>query len=56
LVDFKLQENNYQDLCIHGLISKLEFKLPYGRYRIRAIVREDNQKKIGSIAKAIEIP
>jgi VWFA-related protein len=56
LIDFKLQENNYKDLHMQGLSSKLEFKLPQGRYNIKAVVREENEKKIGSTAKIVEIP
>jgi VWFA-related protein len=56
LVDFRLHENNYADLFTRGLSSRIEFKLPYGRYKIKAVVREENQKKMGSISKVIEIP
>lgn len=56
LVDFRLHENNYADLFTRGLSSRIEFKLPYGRYKIKAVVREENQKKMGSVSKVIEIP
>ncbi len=38
------------------LISRVELKLPVGRYKIKAIIREANQGKIGSATKSVEIP
>jgi VWFA-related protein len=55
-IDFKLSEPNYDVLLSHGLNSKVEFKLPLGRYKIKAVVREGAQGKMGSVTKAIEIP
>jgi VWFA-related protein len=55
-VDFRLTDENYSSLIRRGLTSKIEFKLPLGRYKIKAIVREAFQGKMGSVTKAIEIP
>jgi VWFA-related protein len=55
-IDFQLLENNYTDLLRHGLTSRVELKLPIGRYRIKAVVRENSQGKMGSIAEPVEIP
>jgi len=55
-VDFRLTDTSYASILDSGITSKLEFKLPIGRYRIRAIVREASQGKMGSLTKAIEIP
>jgi hypothetical protein len=55
-VDFQLLESSYADLLNQGIDSKCEFKLAQGRYTIKSIVREDNQGKLGSISKTIEIP
>jgi hypothetical protein len=55
-VDFQLLESSYADLRQHGLTSRVELKLPIGRYIIKAVVRENRQGKMGSITQAVEIP
>jgi len=55
-IDFQLLENSYAELLQRGLTSGVELKLPIGRYKIKAVVRENNQGKMGSITKSIEIP
>ncbi len=55
-IDFQLQESSYAGLREHGLKSRVELKLPIGRYKIKAVVRENAQGKMGSIAKSVEIP
>jgi VWFA-related protein len=55
-IDFRLMENSYASLRQHGLTSRVQLKLTMGRYKIKAVVREENQGKIGSITKAVEIP
>ena len=55
-IDFKLTDASYALLLDQGLNSKVEFKLPMGTYKIKAVVREGAQGKMGSATKAIEIP
>ncbi len=55
-IDFKLLERSYSDLRRRGLSSRVELKLPLGRYRIKAVVRESVQGKMGSLSKTVEIP
>jgi len=55
-IDFQLLESSYTDLREHGLTSRVELKLPIGRYIIKAVVRENSQGKMGSIVKSVEIP
>ncbi len=55
-IDFRLLEDSYAGLRDRGLTSRVEFKLPIGRYKVKAIVRESTQGKMGSITKAVEIP
>jgi hypothetical protein len=55
-IDFQLLENSYAELLNRGLKSGIELKLPRGRYKIKAVVREESQGKMGSITKAVEIP
>jgi VWFA-related protein len=52
-LDFQLLENNYSGLCDKGLKSRVEFKLPAGSYKIKAVIREGHQGKMGSITKTI---
>ena len=55
-IDFQLLESSYTDLRDRGLTSRVELKLPLGRYKIKAVVRESVQGKMGSVAKSVEIP
>jgi VWFA-related protein len=55
-IDFKLTDATYVGLLDHGFLSKVEFKLPLGRYKIKAVVREAAQGKMGSVTQVIEIP
>jgi len=55
-IDFQLQENSYAALRERGLTSRVELKLPVGRYKVKAVVRESVQGKMGSITKSVEIP
>jgi VWFA-related protein len=55
-IDLKLQESSYAEVLKQGLSSRVELKLPFGRYKVKAVVRESVQGKIGSLSKAIEVP
>jgi hypothetical protein len=55
-IEFRLLEESYAGLRDRGLISRVELKLPLGRYKIKAVVRENNQGKMGSVTKSVEIP
>lgn len=55
-IEFRLLEESYADLRNRGLTSRVELKLPVGRYKIKAIVREANQGKMGSTTKSVAIP
>jgi VWFA-related protein len=55
-IDFKLTEASYTRLLDNGFTARIEFQLPLGRYKIKAVVREGAQGKMGSITKGIEIP
>ncbi len=56
VIDFRLQANSYANLLQRGLRSRVELKLPVGRYKVKAVVREDVQGKMGSVTKSVEIP
>ncbi len=55
-IDFRLTDASYANILAYGLTSRVEFKLPMGRYRIKAVVREGAEGKMGSVTKAVEIP
>jgi VWFA-related protein len=55
-IDFQLMESSYAGLRERGLTSRVELKLPVGRYKIKAVVRESAQGKMGSVTKSVEIP
>jgi VWFA-related protein len=55
-VDLKLLDSSFADVLRHGLSSRVELKLPFGRYTIKTVVRESVQGKMGSLTKGIEVP
>jgi VWFA-related protein len=55
-IDLNLTRPSYDALLNRGFTSKMDVKVPPGRYRIRAVVREGTQTKMGSINKMIEVP
>ena len=55
-LNFSLTDPSYASLFDSGVTTKIELKLPIGRYKIRAVVREASQGEMGSLTKAIEIP
>ena len=56
VLDFQLLESSYAGLRERGLISRVELKLTMGLYKIKAVVRENAQGKMGSMTKSVEIP
>jgi VWFA-related protein len=55
-IDFKLTDSSYENLLGKGLSASVELRLTPGHYKIKAVVREGVQGKMGSLTKAIEIP
>jgi VWFA-related protein len=55
-IDFQLLESSYASLLERGLTSRVELKLPPGVYKVKAVVRENAQGKMGSTTKSVEIP
>jgi len=55
-IDLNLTSPSYNALLNHGFTSKMDVKVPPGRYRIRAVVREGMHTKMGSVNKMIEVP
>jgi hypothetical protein len=55
-IDFRLTEASYANILTYGINSKVEFKLPMGRYKIKAVVRDGAEGKMGSASRIVEIP
>jgi VWFA-related protein len=55
-IDFKLTEASYTNILAYGVTSRVEFKLPMGRYKIKAVVREGASGKMGSTTSVLAIP
>lgn len=55
-LELKLTETSYRSFKSHGFSSKAQFKLPPGHYKIKVVVRESVQSKMGSVSKEIHIP
>lgn len=55
-VELNLSESSYRTMLHHGFTSKTDVELPAGQYRIKAIVREGNQDKMGSLEETVGVP
>jgi VWFA-related protein len=55
-ISFNLAPESYTELMAHGFDSKVIFRIPPGRYKIKAVIRESVRTKIGSLTRWIEIP
>jgi len=55
-MELNLTDPSYKALLANGFTSKVDIKVPPGRYKIRAVVREGVNTKMGSIHKTIEVP
>ncbi len=55
-MELNLTDPSYTALLNYGFTSKVDIKVPPGRYKIKAVVREGVHTKMGSINKTIEVP
>jgi VWFA-related protein len=55
-VDFNLSQASYAELLRLGIASKVSFHLASGKYKIKAVVREGLQSRMGSVNRTIAIP
>jgi VWFA-related protein len=55
-VTFNLTPSGYSEILSRGFASKVVFRVPPGRYKIKTVVRESGESKIGSLTKGIEVP
>lgn len=54
-IDFNLTDPNYHNVMQEGLRAQSNFQLEPGNYKVRTIVREAGETKMGSATKTIEI-
>jgi len=55
-MELNLTDPSYVAMLAYGFTSKVDIKVPPGRYKIKAVVREANRTKMGSVRKTIEVP
>ncbi len=55
-IQFNLTDPGYAGLLRQGLSSRVNMKLPAGRYRVQAVVRESVQARMGSAQQIVEVP
>src|SRR5262245_57449315 len=55
-MELSLTDPSYAAMLNYGFTSKVDIKVPPGRYKIKAVVREGNRTRMGSVRKTIEVP
>ncbi|MDE2758089.1 MAG: hypothetical protein OXI92_16260, partial [Acidobacteriota bacterium] len=55
-VELSLSESSYRSMLRRGFMAKTEVEIPAGRYTVKAVVRESNQARMGSLQQALGIP
>ena len=55
-VELNLSESSYLTMLRHGFTSKTDMELPSGAYRIKVMVREGNQTRMGSLEQMVTLP
>ncbi|MCY3758131.1 MAG: VWA domain-containing protein [Acidobacteria bacterium] len=55
-VELSLSESSYRSMLQRGFMAKTEVEIPAGRYTVKAVVRESNQARMGSLQQAFGIP
>lgn len=54
-VQLNLSESSYRSMLQRGFIAKTEVEIPAGRYTVKAVARESNQARMGSVQRAVRI-
>jgi VWFA-related protein len=54
-IDFNLTDPSYKNVMEEGLLAQASFRLEPGNYRLKTVVREAGETKLGSATKTIEI-
>ena len=54
-IQLNLSESSYRTMLQRGLIARTEVEIPAGQYTVKAVVRESNQARMGSLQRAVRI-
>jgi hypothetical protein len=54
-VEFILTDAGYDQLVNYGMILKMEVAVLPGRYKVKTVVREGVQTKMGALTKIVEV-
>ena len=55
-VELNLSDASYLNMLRHGFTAKTEVAVPAGQYKVKAVVRESNQTKMGSLRQTVTLP
>ena len=54
-IQLNLSESSYRTMLQRGFIARTEMEIPAGRYTVKAVARESNQARMGSLQRAVRI-
>lgn len=55
-VELNLSDASYHSMLRRGFTAKTDMEVPAGRYTVKAVVRESNQSKMGSLRQTVTLP
>ncbi|HVN83060.1 MAG TPA: VWA domain-containing protein [Terriglobia bacterium] len=55
-IEFSLSDAGYAQMVNNGITLKLEVAVPPGRYKVKAVVREGVETKMGALTRIVEVP
>jgi VWFA-related protein len=55
-IEFSLSDAGYAQVVNNGITLKLELAVPPGRYKVKTVVREGVETKMGALTKVVEVP
>ena len=54
-IQLNLSESSYRTMLQRGFVARSEVEIPAGRYTVKAVVRESNQARMGSLQRVLRI-
>lgn len=54
-IELNLSESSYRTMLQRGFIARTEVEIPAGQYTVKAVARESNQARMGSLQRAVRI-
>ena len=55
-IQLNLSESSYRTMLQRGFVARTEVEVPAGQYTVKAVARESNQARMGSLQRAVRIP